>query len=478
MDIALNNPKEAAAVKTQLQQEFASKGIKATVMDEYNHPSGAATGGHIHVQYANQADAANANKILSDGGTKVTETKPGDKGTMVFFSGVNGAMDRTSAQKIAAAKGMKYKEFGYGDTAAAAAWVKSNPGNYSVMGFSAGANHSTLQAFTNAVKKNGGQMPDRIDTLGMADGAKQFDRGGIPGTDYIDSTGQRHAGEPGVVNLGANTSHLDPNNGGMATLLNQIPAGPVTASPVTAAPYTGPKFADIAAPGAGAQSIGRTNLDSALGQGDIGHRVPQSFEQEHPYLGGITPVAPPNLNIALGQGDIGTPHVSDIPSIPNKYNAPVPTPRARPPSAPQVPTPRARPVSAPRQAPLSQMHTATPGAAPAGWNKIDQSKEAGAKWADVDKGNADKTKPAAAHSGASVRDRATHKTARKETSQGDKQQGKNDTGKPSGGGGAAPSGGAGSPQNNPESAGPTPGSDGTGMQKMNADYSRGGLCMI
>lgn len=50
VDFTIKNPADAAMVAQLVRDEMAKKGIKGTVLDEYNHPSSRATAGHIHVQ--------------------------------------------------------------------------------------------------------------------------------------------------------------------------------------------------------------------------------------------------------------------------------------------------------------------------------------------------------------------------------------------------------------------------------------------
>jgi hypothetical protein len=44
-------------VATQVRNIFKSYNVKGTVLNEYARPTGAATGGHIHVNFASNADA-------------------------------------------------------------------------------------------------------------------------------------------------------------------------------------------------------------------------------------------------------------------------------------------------------------------------------------------------------------------------------------------------------------------------------------
>jgi hypothetical protein len=64
-DFTIKNPADAAAVADLVRTEMAKQGIKGRVIDEYNHPSKNATGGHIHVQTdVRVMNAAGSNVIV------------------------------------------------------------------------------------------------------------------------------------------------------------------------------------------------------------------------------------------------------------------------------------------------------------------------------------------------------------------------------------------------------------------------------
>lgn len=60
LDFTINgqDPRAAAAgIAARVRAQLAGAGIRATVLDEYNHPSPRSTGGHIHVQFRDEAEA-------------------------------------------------------------------------------------------------------------------------------------------------------------------------------------------------------------------------------------------------------------------------------------------------------------------------------------------------------------------------------------------------------------------------------------
>jgi hypothetical protein len=64
-DFTIKNPADAAVVADLVRTEMAKQGIKGRVIDEYNHPSKNATGGHIHVQTdVRVMNAAGSNVIV------------------------------------------------------------------------------------------------------------------------------------------------------------------------------------------------------------------------------------------------------------------------------------------------------------------------------------------------------------------------------------------------------------------------------
>lgn len=51
LDFTLTDPSKAASVVQDLKRKLSAMGLDVTVLDEYNHPSKNATGGHLHVQF-------------------------------------------------------------------------------------------------------------------------------------------------------------------------------------------------------------------------------------------------------------------------------------------------------------------------------------------------------------------------------------------------------------------------------------------
>lgn len=146
---------------------------------------------------------------------RVEATRPVKPGQsyLIAFSGLGGAIDKASAQKIADSKNSKLVVFNYWQTNQAASFVKSNKEPYSILGFSAGASASVLRSFINSVGK---LLPENIVTVGLYRGSATYNNNSIPTIHYLDSSGQSHIGERNVVNLGSTTSHLDPIKGAMA----------------------------------------------------------------------------------------------------------------------------------------------------------------------------------------------------------------------------------------------------------------------
>lgn len=49
LDLTVNDPSRSAAVVEEIRTKLLSVGVRATILDEYRHPSAHATGPHIHV---------------------------------------------------------------------------------------------------------------------------------------------------------------------------------------------------------------------------------------------------------------------------------------------------------------------------------------------------------------------------------------------------------------------------------------------
>ena len=72
---------------------------------------------------------------------------------MIVFGGLGGQLDRESAARIAAAKGLTPKYFDYRDTEAALKYAKGLDRPYESMGFSAGVN--SQERFAEEARKRG-----------------------------------------------------------------------------------------------------------------------------------------------------------------------------------------------------------------------------------------------------------------------------------------------------------------------------------
>ena len=69
MDVTVNDPSQASSVAAAIQHALTAKGIRASVTNEYTHPSAHATGGHLHIE---------VNPALGHGwlDTPLTATRP------------------------------------------------------------------------------------------------------------------------------------------------------------------------------------------------------------------------------------------------------------------------------------------------------------------------------------------------------------------------------------------------------------------
>lgn len=148
---------------------------------------------------------------------------------LIAFSGIGGAIDTAAAQHIAAAQQRTLVTFGYRETGAAVAFLARQPGaRHSVLGFSAGASASVLGSYMAGLRRAGVALPYSITTVGLYDRSPVYRNPAIPIVNFVDHSGQRHAGEPNVVNLGAAVSHLDPRTGAMARVAGLMPQGPAS----------------------------------------------------------------------------------------------------------------------------------------------------------------------------------------------------------------------------------------------------------
>lgn len=108
LDFTLKDAQQADAITSAINAKFASMGIDAKALDEYNHPSANATGPHIHVAFANQKALEKYNASRGDGVTinvqtltvqannpkelanAVTQSNPGLRNRMKATSGNQG----------------------------------------------------------------------------------------------------------------------------------------------------------------------------------------------------------------------------------------------------------------------------------------------------------------------------------------------------------------------------------------------------
>lgn len=136
---------------------------------------------------------------------------------LIAFSGLGGAIDIASAQRIAAAQERTLKVFGYNETNKAVSFLQKQPeATHSLLGFSAGASDNVISSYIGALKKSKLSLPYTITTVGLYNYSPAYNSVGIPTINYIDHSGQMHAFQHDVINLGSDTLHLDPKYGAMA----------------------------------------------------------------------------------------------------------------------------------------------------------------------------------------------------------------------------------------------------------------------
>jgi hypothetical protein len=66
-DFTISDPSHSEEIANQVRQMLQASGVSGKVIDEYKHPSGHATGGHIHVEFSSPEEA---DKFKSGKGTK------------------------------------------------------------------------------------------------------------------------------------------------------------------------------------------------------------------------------------------------------------------------------------------------------------------------------------------------------------------------------------------------------------------------
>jgi len=75
-DFTVNDAKKSAAAAASARAELEAAGVKGRVIDEYKKPSSKSTGGHIHVEFANEREAANYEKYKKRSDSPLQVPKP------------------------------------------------------------------------------------------------------------------------------------------------------------------------------------------------------------------------------------------------------------------------------------------------------------------------------------------------------------------------------------------------------------------
>jgi rare lipoprotein A len=121
----------------------------------------------------------------------------GPNGEMLVFGGLRGQLDRESAARIAAAKGLTPKYFDYRDTEAALKYARGLDRPYESMGFSAGVN--SQERFAEEARKRGIQLPRGATAVGQyaPEGGRQKlpNNSGVPTEHYLDPSGKGLKGQ-------------------------------------------------------------------------------------------------------------------------------------------------------------------------------------------------------------------------------------------------------------------------------------------
>jgi hypothetical protein len=159
----------------------------------------------------------------------------------IFFRGLDGLIDQDAAVRLAKNRGCDAVFYHYLDwqTAARDVGVKlAVP--YHVVGFSRGAAPDIMGGLMSAVRKHNWRLPEDIMTVGLYGpiGAGFTPRYADPHFEcinFLDSSGQRHAGEHNAVNLGAHVPHLGVGSG-MELVAEMFVDGknPLAAPPIAA----------------------------------------------------------------------------------------------------------------------------------------------------------------------------------------------------------------------------------------------------
>ena len=133
----------------------------------------------------------------------------GSGGTLIAFRGLRGEIDTKAVEQVAASRGQTVKYFDYTEADKAAQWVKANPGSYDVLGFSAGANHKTLDEFFSKTPR----PPRLLDTVGRSKNSPAFQR--PPNVGGRDDPEHSPAAIARLAAAGGQTRSLTPANAPM-----------------------------------------------------------------------------------------------------------------------------------------------------------------------------------------------------------------------------------------------------------------------
>lgn len=144
---------------------------------------------------------------------------------VIFFKGLNGLIDKDSAERLAKNRGCEAVFFDYEDWTKAAAYVASHPNvDYHVVGFSRGAASDVMGGLMSTVRKHNLQLPIDLMTIGLFTGTHRYVDPTYECINYLDSSSHpgHTSAEHNAVDLGVNVPHLDPVKGGMALVANQF----------------------------------------------------------------------------------------------------------------------------------------------------------------------------------------------------------------------------------------------------------------
>jgi D-alanyl-D-alanine carboxypeptidase len=133
---------------------------------------------------------------------------------IIFFRGLAALIDESAAERLAQNRGCAAVFYPYPEWPMAARRVGANPdAPYHVVGFSRGAAGDVMGGFMSAVRRHGSRLPEDLMTVGLYHGTPRYKDPVYECINYLDSSGQTHAGEHDCVNLGARVPHLGPGGG-------------------------------------------------------------------------------------------------------------------------------------------------------------------------------------------------------------------------------------------------------------------------